>query len=119
MDHRLNPFHAVPVLLDNNNPSVGLTNTNSASSNGWLSCTFTRKKSNSNYTNYFDLSNQFYILAATGTYTSSRITTGFTGTLNLHTSKYISSNPVNFDSFNITSGATGVNIYLEKSHGLV
>jgi hypothetical protein len=67
--------------------------------------------------NYFDLNNQYYILAALGSFTTSRI--GFTGTLSYHRNKDFTASFVNFSSFSNTGGdADYLYILKEKSHGI-
>jgi hypothetical protein len=118
IDHRINPVYLAPTLLDSNNPSIGLTNTNVTLSNGWLSCSFTRKTSISSNSNYFDLKNQYFILAALGSFTTSRIV-NFTGTLSKHINRDFTASFVNFSSFSNTGGdADYLYILKEKSHGI-
>ena len=140
----MNQARLAPLLLDSNNPSIGLNNTIITLSNGWLSCSFTRNISNSSNPSYFDLSKQYYIFAAFGTYTTSRIgnffvlirskytfnfsnyfifskikIVGFTGTLNYHSvNRDFSSSLVNFSSFSTTGGGSDTLFILkQKSHG--
>ena len=52
--------------MNNNNPTVGLTNALVTMVNGWLVCSFSRQLSLPTQVNYFDLSKQYFILAAYG-----------------------------------------------------
>lgn len=71
VDQRYNKKKLAPNLIDNNNPSVGLTNINVKLENGWLKCSFKRTKKNIDVANYFDLNSNYYILAAYGIYDAS------------------------------------------------
>ena len=64
--------------------------------------------------NYFDLNNEYYILAAHGPYSLVR-STGFIGTIKIHTKKEYSSNIVNFSSNKTVS--TGISNFKVKLHG--
>ena len=77
-------------------------------SNGWLSCSFNRTISNSSIQNYFDLNNNYYILAAIGKYTAS------TNTVVEHTSTDHSTKTVDFSSISVYSNGS-VNKF--KVHG--
>ena len=54
-----------PILLSNSNPTLGLSSINASYSNGNIECLFVREKSK-NLTNYFDLSQSYYIMTAVG-----------------------------------------------------
>jgi hypothetical protein len=115
VEQRYNSIKAAPSLLDNNDPSIGITNVKIENSNGWLKCSFTRMKSIPTTTNYFDLNKNFYILSAIGPYNSAKA--GFTGSLGIHIDKTYSSLEVNFNSFSAVSGGTD-ELPKIKSHGL-
>ena len=54
-----------PELLDESNPTIGLSDSNVTLNQGFLVCSFTRdKKAHSN--NYFNLNKNFFLLAAFG-----------------------------------------------------
>ena len=114
VEQRYNPSEVTPMLLDSNNPSIGLSNQNTSLSNGWLTCSFTRLKSNNLVANYFDLNNQYYILAAYGSSTSAR-SLPYSGVITKHIVKAYSSEKFNFSSFSLVSSVTD-NIKL-KAHG--
>lgn len=57
--------HAPPVILNNAIQSFGLSNSSVKINNGWIQCSFNRQLT-LNLSNYFDLSNNFYIMAAYG-----------------------------------------------------
>ncbi len=97
VEQRYNAIKAAPLLLDNNEPSIGIRNVQVENSNGWLKCSFTRSKSLEMTKNYFDLNQIFFILAAIGEYTS-------TNSLEIHADKTYSSSKVDFKSFSLISG---------------
>ena len=66
VEHYFNIIEAPPVVLDPLNPTVGLTNTSIIANNGFLTCKFTREKKVAKVINYFDLTNNFYVLGANG-----------------------------------------------------
>ena len=56
-----------PILLDSNNATTGISNPQVSYNNGIISCSFTRQKTNSKVSNYFDLVNkEYYLLLAKG-----------------------------------------------------
>lgn len=55
-----------PALLDNSNPTVGLSDMHTKTTNGEITCTLTRQNSKSDTANYFDLSKKYYLLFAYG-----------------------------------------------------
>ncbi len=63
--HYYNNNKNAPGLL-NSNPTVGYSNIAVSYANGMLTCSFNRQKSISNVPNYFDLSNNYYLLMANG-----------------------------------------------------
>ena len=71
IQHYYTSGHVSPSLMNNGAPTVGLTNTAVYTLNGWLVCSFTREVSLSTQANYFDLSKQYFILAAYGSLDSS------------------------------------------------
>ena len=56
------------------NPSVGFTNAVTSYSNNVLTCSFTRSKTFSGFSNFFDLNNQYYLLTSSGSLSSGGIT---------------------------------------------
>jgi hypothetical protein len=115
VEQRYNSRTDTPSLLDNNDPSIGITNVQVTFTNGWLKCLFTRMKSMPTTTNYFDLNTNFYILSAIGPFNSARA--GFTGSLQVHVDTKSSSSLVDFNSVSIVSSANDELPKL-KSHGL-
>lgn len=105
VEHFYNPGKSAPILLVSNQPSIGFSNITVKYENGILRCTFTRLKSMPNVVNYFDLSNQYYVLTALGRVVSN-------GILQKHTVKYSSSEKIDFQSTNSYVG----NNDLDKEH---
>lgn len=66
VQHYVNPVYATPVLMNPTVPSIGLSNSLVNINNDWLTCSFTRMVSMPSQQNYYDLTNQYYILAAYG-----------------------------------------------------
>ena len=58
--------HVEPVLLNPFEPAIGLSNMKIESDRGWLICSFTRLNKLENEPNYFDLNNNYHVLAAYG-----------------------------------------------------
>jgi hypothetical protein len=68
--HMYNAGKSAPQLLDSADPSVGLVNASISNANGLLTCSLMRLKANSNYINYYNLNNAFYLLVAHGSMVS-------------------------------------------------
>lgn len=66
------PIKGSPSLMDRANPSLGFSNIKASMSNNQLICSFRRAKS-VNFTNYFDVSQQFHILIASGSILSGNL----------------------------------------------
>ena len=64
--HYYNKDKNAPGLLLGSNPTIGYSNIVVSYNNGLLTCSFDRVKSISNVQNYFDLSNNYYLLLANG-----------------------------------------------------
>ena len=60
------PNKSRPFLIDDSQPSLGLSLMKIQTRDDFLSCSFRRVKSNDSNKFYFDLNNQFNILAAYG-----------------------------------------------------
>ncbi|CAF0757395.1 unnamed protein product [Brachionus calyciflorus] len=56
----------MPVLLNENNPSEGLKNSSITIDQNFLICSFERSKTVSNFKNFFDLNQNYYLLMAKG-----------------------------------------------------
>ena len=67
VEHYYNEGPYLPDVLDPSNATVGLSNSSIALNNKFLTCKFTRVKKNPAVPNYFDLNQNFFILAAHGT----------------------------------------------------
>jgi hypothetical protein len=61
-----NSGRQAPQLFDSSDPSLGIMNASISNANGIFTCSFIRQKSNGNYSNYYNLSNPFYLLVAQG-----------------------------------------------------
>jgi hypothetical protein len=70
VEQRYNSGKSTPTLLDTSDRSIGISNANVTFLNDWLICSFTRSIKNDSIKNYFDLNNNYIILAATGQYDS-------------------------------------------------
>jgi hypothetical protein len=66
VQHYYNAKKNAPVLLDESNPTVGLSNSSIAYKDNFMSCSFKRAKANENVEHYFNLSKKFNILMAHG-----------------------------------------------------
>jgi hypothetical protein len=67
VEHRLTLGKFLPTLLDQNNPSVGLSNARFIKNETFLLCSFDREKSMPATERYYDLTNQsYYVLASMG-----------------------------------------------------
>jgi hypothetical protein len=73
VQHYQNQGKVQPLLLNSNNPVIGLSNSTVTTSNGWLICSFSRQISLPTQSNYFDLNNPYYLLAAYGNLNSNGI----------------------------------------------
>ena len=68
IDQAYNPGgYARPTLLDQNNPSIGLSDINVKYENGKIICSFKREKNLANVPNYFDLKVKYYLFLVKGT----------------------------------------------------
>lgn len=66
IEHYYNEGPYTPQVLDKSNATVGLSNPVIIMDNNFLTCKFTRVKKNAAVDHYFDLNDNFYILAAHG-----------------------------------------------------
>ena len=55
-----------PILIDEANPKIGISNDAISFEDGFLNCAFDRLKSMPNVTKYYDLKNDYYLLLAKG-----------------------------------------------------
>lgn len=55
-----------PSYLDSRIPELGISDPKIFIKNDFIICSFTREKSNPNFSNYFDLKDKFHILSAFG-----------------------------------------------------
>jgi len=66
VEHYYTNGKMTPSLLDVSNPSIGISNAQVKVDNGMMTCSFSRAIANDKVINYFNLSNQFYLLGAKG-----------------------------------------------------
>ncbi len=59
-----------PVLLDNSNPFIGLSNATITVDNGLINCSFERSVFLPGVRNYFDINNPYFLLFASGPITN-------------------------------------------------
>lgn len=117
IQHYYNP-DASPDLIDAARPSLGLTQAKVTQDGGWLICEFTRvkqfpaaRKRRDAASNFFDLNNPFFILAAFGSFD------GSSGSINKHDDKIPSSKTANFKTLEIIDGTANYAKY--KAHGML
>lgn len=62
-----NQYHQEPILLDKNDPSVGISDQSIQFKDGKVSCSFRRQKFiDRELSIYFDMSEEYYVLMAFG-----------------------------------------------------
>ena len=66
MSHQYNGGKSKPSLLKDSDSMIGFSNTAANLTNGVLKCSFSRVNSLASVTNYFDTSQQYFILIASG-----------------------------------------------------
>ena len=66
VEHYYNEGEYRPNVLDPANATVGLSNSSIIMDSSFLTCKFVRVKKNPEVEHYFDIHNNFYILAAHG-----------------------------------------------------
>jgi hypothetical protein len=91
VQHYYNPHkHSPSVLIDSGRPTIGLTNTHVAMNDNWLTCRFDRQKAINDTDNYFDLNENYFVLAAQGNIER------LSKELRMHTNKVASRDEKNF-----------------------
>ena len=60
-----------PGLVSSSSPTFGISNPTVTANSNWLTCSFSRQIQNSQYSTFYDLNTNYYILAAYGGLTSS------------------------------------------------
>lgn len=105
-----NGFQVAPTALVAGNLTVNLYNISTTVANNWISCTFSRLVSDSSISGYFNLNNQYYILAAVGAYSAS--------TPQYHGARSYSSSTVNFSQISTSSSSSSTTQAI-KAHGTV
>ncbi len=91
--HYFNPYNN-PSFLDVSQPSIGITEARVSINDNWLVCQFKRQKNNLKISNYFDLNEKHFVLAAFGDYNVTTETLG--GQTRAHEFKINSSRSYNF-----------------------
>jgi hypothetical protein len=64
--HMYNNGYGSPTYLHKTNPSIGISDALLTIYDGAVNCTFKRIMSMNNLTNYFDITNSYYLLFAKG-----------------------------------------------------
>lgn len=100
-----------PSLMSSTDPRIGFTNIKTSYANSVLTCSFTRAKTVSVDSKYFDLNSQYYLLTASGVLSSS-------GSIARHTSRASSPNQFNvLVDGEYSAGAEEDNPAKAKAHG--
>lgn len=100
-----------PSLMSSTDPRIGFTNIKTSYANNVLTCSFTRAKTLSVDSKYFDLNSQYYLLTASGVLSSS-------GSIARHTSRASSPNQFNvLVDGEYSAGAEEDNPAKAKAHG--
>lgn len=66
VENYFNPGQITPILIDSNQPSLGLSEINITSNQGYLICSFKRTKNLKESSKYFDLNEKYFLFIAKG-----------------------------------------------------
>jgi hypothetical protein len=66
LEHYSNLIKTTPILMNVKHPTIGFSNIKTAYENGILTCYFRREKHVQSVPDWFNLSDEFHILTATG-----------------------------------------------------
>jgi len=111
IENYYNTGKSIPVLLDKEDSSAGLSEIEIEKTGNFVSCSFRRKKNLEGVESYFDLENEsFYVLAAYGPLDSK-------GGVRRHIMRTSSDQLVNFNYVTVKNGLSKTNKNLIKAHG--
>jgi len=113
IENYYNTGKSIPILLDEDDENVALSDKIVENRGNFLRCSFKRKKNLENEEKFFNLQKEkFFILAAYGRLDSK-------GGIKRHLLRASTDHPINFSEVIINKGLSVMNKNLIKAHGLI